>query len=140
MVTEVPVQLLGQNVFNYTFSGGGTSGVVIIASGTNTRGVILRTAIITGGSSAPPPPPATPFGLYADFGVGPFGPPPPPPTPGPATTRFILISGSFTGITQLMWPVYLEPTLGLGFGGSSSIPSGTSIYLTWDHDTLTPTP
>lgn len=133
MFMEAPVQLLGQNAFNATPAS--STGVVVIQSGQNTRGVILRTAIITGGSGGPPP--GSPPSLFADFGIGPFLPPPPPPPGGPTTTRFILVASSFTGVTQLNWPVYLDPGLGLAFNVPSG-GSGISIYLTWDHATLTP--
>lgn len=135
MFIEAPVQLLGQNAFNASPASG--TGVVIIQSGQNTRGVILRTAIIANSSGMPPG--GTPPALFADFGLGPFVPPPPPPPGGPTTTRYILFGNNFTGMSQLNWPVYLDPGLGLAFSPASGGGASVNLYLTWDHATLAPT-
>ncbi|WP_341702962.1 hypothetical protein [Ferrovibrio sp.] len=123
-INEVPLQLLGQNAVAYTTTG--ASPTVIIPSGSNVRGVILRTAILT--SSGPIP--GTPAQLYADNNISSL--PPPPPTPGPSSTRYILVlptGGGTTALSQIIWPYYLDPGLGLALNAPSP---GITLYASWD--------
>lgn len=123
-VNEVPLQLLGQNAINYTTTG--ASPTVIIPSGSNVRGVILRTAILAGST----PFPGSPAQLYADNNLTAL--PPPPPTPGPSSTRYILVlptSGGTTSLVQITWPFYLDPGLGLALNTTAS---GVTLYASWD--------
>ncbi|MFN4275244.1 MAG: hypothetical protein ACK4FJ_03010 [Ferrovibrio sp.] len=135
MVNEAPVQLLGQLTFNYP-TVPSLPQMTVIPSGMNTRGIILRNAIIvaisSGGGSTPPM-------LFADVNLQQSSAPPPPPLGPSATMRAILIANPVSGpagVTatnaQLLWPLYLEPGLGLGFNTGSAI-SGISLYGTFDY-------
>ncbi|MFN4164883.1 MAG: hypothetical protein ACK4GK_09940 [Ferrovibrio sp.] len=121
-INEVPLQLLGQNAINYTTTG--STPTVIIPSGSNVRGVILRTAILVATSGFP----GSPAQLYADNNLTAL--PPPPPTPGPSSTRYILVlPTSGTGLAQITWPYYLDPGLGLALNTSAP---GITLYASWD--------
>lgn len=135
MVNEAPVQMLGQLTFNYP-TVPSMPQMTVIPSGMNTRGLILRNAIIvsiaSGGAATPPM-------LFADVNLQPSSAPLPPPISTSPTMRVILIGnpvGGPGGVTstnaQLLWPLYLEPGLGLGFNTGSAM-SGISLYGTFDY-------
>jgi len=125
MINEAPVQLLGQNVFSVSGSGGAPS-LAVILSGQNTRGIILRTACIVSNAGPYPGIPAT---LYADTGVTAASPPSPPPPGVLSSTRYIIIASPAIGYAQLSWPIFLEPGLGLVYNA----PTTVQLYGTWDH-------
>jgi hypothetical protein len=135
MVNEAPVHMLGQLTFNYP-TVPSMPQMTVIPSGMNTRGIILRNAVIVsiagGGPSTPPM-------LFADVNLLPNIAPPPPPVSFSPTMRVILVGNPVSGPggvastnAQLLWPLYLEPGLGLGFNSNGAI-SGISLYGTFDY-------
>lgn len=129
MLHEAPPKRLGQIVFNQTVNSG--SPLILIPSGANLRGAILRTCIVTPAPS-PAPAPSVSGLLIADISFMPF----PPPIGVPSTARLLLVTDA-SGFAQLDWPVYLDPGLGLIF--DPGMPSSTSTFVinaSWDYGSL----
>jgi hypothetical protein len=132
MVTEAPFKRIGQIVYNQTTSG--AAQLVLIPSGVNLGGIVLRSCIIwpvgapSGGAVAQ---------LITDVGISGMVPPPPPPGT-PPTMRMILVTDPATGFAQLDWPIHLDPGLGLVFNPGAG---GTlyNINATWDYAVLSRT-